>query len=210
MRKLTDHSPLSIKIWGRHDTPKSTSGYFDVSLLSDERKKKDMLEAWIGDALLPTNDQDWAPWLQVATDRATQCNRRLSKEKKRAQGTQIRSCTKKIQLAKIQLQRNPTNEEIREILSDSQSKLTEVFQNSVEPNRHLSASNWLRYGDMCSKTFFDFHRAGNKRTLLRELETDGGTVTGQDDLTQYITEYYMRFYSSDAHSPSTEEAQKRC
>ncbi len=45
MRKLTDHSPLSIKIWGRHDTPKSMFGYFDVSLLSDERKKKDMLEA---------------------------------------------------------------------------------------------------------------------------------------------------------------------
>jgi hypothetical protein len=96
MRKLTDHSRLSIKIWGRHDTPKSTSGYFNVSLLSDERKKKDMLEAWIGDTPLPTNDQDWAPWLEAATDRATQCNRCLSKEKKRAQGTQIRSCTKKI------------------------------------------------------------------------------------------------------------------
>jgi hypothetical protein len=60
-----------------------------------------MLEAWIGDAPLPTNDQDWAPWLEATTDRATQCNRRLSKEKKRAQGTQIKSCTKKIQLAEI-------------------------------------------------------------------------------------------------------------
>ncbi len=91
-----------------------------------------------------------------------------------------------------------------------QSKLTEVFQNSVERNRHFSASNWLRYRDTCSRTFFDFHRAGNKRTLLRELETDGGTITGQNDLTQYITEYYTRLYSSDAHSPGTEEAQKRC
>jgi hypothetical protein len=80
----------------------------------------------------------------------------------------------------------------------------------VECNRHLSASNWLRYGDTCSRTFFDFHRAGNKRTLLRELETNGGTVTGQNDLTQYITEYYTRLYSSDAHSPGTKEAQKRC
>jgi hypothetical protein len=78
-------------------------GYFNVSLLSDERKKKEMLEAWIGDAPLPTNDQDWASWLEVATDRATQCNCHLSKEKKCAQGTQIKSCTKKIQLAEIQL-----------------------------------------------------------------------------------------------------------
>jgi len=45
---------------------------------------------------------------------------------------------------------------------------------------------------------------------LRELKTDGGTVTSQNDLTQYITGYYTRLYSSDAHSPGTEEAQKRC
>jgi mannosylglycoprotein endo-beta-mannosidase len=45
---------------------------------------------------------------------------------------------------------------------------------------------------------------------MRELETEGGTVTGQNDLTQYITEYYTRFYSSDAHTLGTEEAQKRC
>jgi hypothetical protein len=130
--------------------------------------------------------------------------------RKHAQRTQIRSRTKKIQLAEIQLQRNPTNEEIREILSNSQSKLTEVFQNSVKRNRHLSASNWLRYGDICSKTFFDFHRAGNKRTLLRELEIDGSTVTGQNDFTQHITAYYTRLYSSNAHTPGTEEAQKCC
>jgi hypothetical protein len=47
MRKLTDHSPLSIKIWGHHDTPKSTSDYFDVSLLSDERKKNKFIYIYI-------------------------------------------------------------------------------------------------------------------------------------------------------------------
>jgi hypothetical protein len=87
MRKLTDHSPLCIKIWGSLDPSKSTPGYFDVALLSDERKKKDMLQAWIGNAPLPTNDQDWASWLEATTDRVMQCNRCLSKEKKRAQGT---------------------------------------------------------------------------------------------------------------------------
>jgi len=80
----------------------------------------------------------------------------------------------------------------------------------VERNRHLSASNWLKYGDTCSRTFFDFHRAGNKKTFLRELETDGGTVIGQNDPTQYIIEYYTRLYSSNAHSPGTKEAQKHC
>ncbi len=169
-----------------------------------------MLEAWIGEASLPTIEQNWAPWLEATTERVTQCNRRLSKERRHAQGAQIRACTKKNQLAELQLQTSPTNEEIRGILSNSQSKLTEVFQNSVERNRHLSASNWLRYGDTCSKAFFDFNRAGNKRSLLRELETEGGTVFGQNDLTLYITEFYTRLYSSDAHTPGTEEAQQSC
>ncbi len=207
---LRHHSPLIIKIWGRHDAPKNTSSFFDVSLLRDERRKKEMLEAWARDAPLPTNDQDWPPWLEAATDRVTQCNRHLAKEKKRAQGTQIKTCSKKIQLVEIQLQRDPTNEEVKDILSDSQSKLVEVFQDSVEHNRHLSTSNWLRYGDTFSKTFFDFHRVGKKRTLLRKLEIEGGTITGQNDLIQYITEYYTRLYSLDAHTPCTEEEQARC
>jgi len=45
---------------------------------------------------------------------------------------------------------------------------------------------------------------------LRELETEGGTVSGQNDLTQYITEFYTRLYSSDANTPGTEEAKQRC
>ncbi len=102
------------------------------------------------------------------------------------------------------------NEEVRSILSDSQGKLAKVFQNSVKRNRHLSSSNWLRYGDTCSKAFFDFHRIGKKKTLLRELETETRTITGQNDLTQYITNYYTRLYSSDAHTLGTEEAQAEC
>ncbi len=55
------------------------------------------------------------------------CNSRLSKAKKHAQGTCIRACTKKIQLVEIQLQRDPSNKEVRSILSDLQGKLAEVF-----------------------------------------------------------------------------------
>ncbi len=78
----------------------------------------------------------------------------------------MRACTKKIQLAKIQLQRDSANEEVKSILSNSQGKLAEIFQTLVEHNWHLSSSNWLRYGDTCSKSFFDFHRIGKKKTLL--------------------------------------------
>jgi hypothetical protein len=71
MRKFINHLPLIIKIWGRHDAPKNTSSFFDISLLSNERRKKEMLETWAGDAPLPTNDQDWLPWLEAATYRVT-------------------------------------------------------------------------------------------------------------------------------------------
>jgi len=115
----------------------------------------------------------------------------------------VRACSKKIQLAEIQLQRDPTNEVVKGILSDSQCKLAEVFQELVKCNRHLSSSNWLRYGDTCSKSFFDFHRVRKKKTMLRELETETGSITTQKDLSQYIIGFYASLYSSDAHLPGT-------
>jgi hypothetical protein len=99
---------------------------------------------------------------------------------------------------------------VRDILFNSQAKLVEVFQNSVEHNRHLSSANWFKYGDTCSKAFFDFHRVGKKKALLRELEIEFGTVTGQNDLAQFITDYYTRLYSSDALAPGTAKAQTQC
>lgn len=119
----------------------------------------------------------------------------------------MRTCSKKIQLAEVQLQRDPTNEEVKEILSDSQCKLAEIFQEYVEWNRHLSSLTWLRYGDTCSKNFFDFHRVGKKKTMFRELVTETGSITTQKDLSQFITNFYANLYASDAHLPGTEEAQ---
>jgi len=60
------------------------------------------------------------------------------------------------------------------------------------------------------KSFFDFHRVGKKKTILRELVTETGTITAQKDLSQYITNYYACFYSSDAHSLDMAEAQAKC
>jgi hypothetical protein len=113
-------------------------------------------------------------------------------------------------MAEVQLQADPASEEVRNILSKAQEKLAEVFQTSVERNQHLSASNWLRYGDTCSKAFFDFHRIGKKKTLLRELETEEGTIGGQGDLTLYVSGFYDKLYSSDALAPGTKEAQEEC
>jgi hypothetical protein len=53
-------------------------------------------------------------------ERVANCNARMAKEKRRAQGARVRSCTKKIQLAELQLQRDPLNEEMRGILSNAQ------------------------------------------------------------------------------------------
>jgi hypothetical protein len=86
VRKLTDHSPLIIQIWGRPDAPNNPSRFFDISLLSDERSKKEMLEAWDGDSPPPSNDQDWPAWLKAATDKVLQCNTHFVKAKKPAKG----------------------------------------------------------------------------------------------------------------------------
>jgi hypothetical protein len=67
-------------------------------------------------------------------------------------------------------------------------------------------AKWFKYGDTCSKTFFDFHRIGKKKTLLKELEVDGGTIFDQMDLSHYITKYYANLYGSEVHARGTFEA----
>ncbi len=101
VRKLSDHSPLIITIWGHHTAPNNPPRFFDTSLPSDEKSKKEMLEAWDRNRLLPSNDQDWPAWLEATIGRVMLCNTRLTREKKRAQGTRVRTHAKKIQLAKI-------------------------------------------------------------------------------------------------------------
>lgn len=206
IRKLIDHSPLIIKIWGSLPPPDKKSHYFDASLLGEEKLRMELLKAWEGDAIKPSTGRGWAAWLEEASERVASCNARMSKEKKRARGARVKSCTKKIQPAEIQLQFDPSNEEVRSILSDAQGQLAEEFQASVERNRHLSSANWLRYGDTCSKSFFDFHRIGKKKALMRELETDSGVVSGQKDLTHYVTSFYAQFYTSGAGSPGIAKA----
>ncbi len=82
VKKLTDHSPLLITIWGQHAAPNNTPRYFDTTHLSEEMYKAEMLQAWTGDRALPTNDRDWPAWLEAATERVMRCNARLAKVRK--------------------------------------------------------------------------------------------------------------------------------
>ncbi len=206
IRKLLDHSPLTITIWGHLPPPNNSTRYFNVTLLNEEKGKSKLLNAWSGDATRPSTGRDWAEWLEEAMKRVANCNTQMAKEKRHMQGASVRSYTKKIQLAEIQLQRDPTNSKVTGILSDAQGQLAEEFQASVVQNRHLSSANWLRYGDTYSKTFFDFHRIKKKKALMRELETDSGTVSGQQDLTHYVTSFYAQLYTLEAGTPGTAEA----
>jgi hypothetical protein len=140
IRKLSNHSPLTIAIWGNHPPPNNPTCFFDTTVLNEEKGKMELLNAWARDAARPSTGRDWVEWLEKAMERVANCNKRLAKEKKRAQGARVRSCTKKIHLAELQLQRDPTNSDVRGILSDAQSQLAEEFQAFVARNRHLSSA----------------------------------------------------------------------
>ncbi len=118
--------------------------------------------------------------------------------------------SRKIELVDVQLQLDPTNERIHNILFESQGKLAECFQTLVECCNHHSATRWLRYRDTCSKTFFDFHRINKKKTLLKELEVDSRTISRQEDLSHHISKFYANLYTSEPHSLATAKAQRRC
>jgi hypothetical protein len=86
----------------------------------------------------------------------------------------------------------------------------ETFQDQVAHNHHLSSASWFRYEDTCSKQFFDFHRIGRKRALLKELMTDNETVSGQNDFAHYIRNFYECLHASDTHASGTTEVREEC
>jgi mannosylglycoprotein endo-beta-mannosidase len=88
--------------------------------------------------------------------------------------------------------------------------MADSLQEQVARNHQLSASTWFRYGDTCSKRFFDFHRIGRKRTLLKELSTEEGEIKGQEDLAHYIRSFYTCLYTSEVNAPGTSEARRDC
>jgi len=108
------------------------------------------------------------------------------------------------------LQEDPEDESIRSILSTAQGHMADSLQEQVARNHQLSASTWFKYGDMCSKRFFDFHRIGSKRMLLKELTIEEGEIKGQEDLAHYVRSFYAHLYTSEASAPSTSEAREAC
>jgi hypothetical protein len=67
IQKFLDHSPLVLSIWGQPNIINKPSHYFDSSLLKDEKRRAEMLQAWEGELPKPSSDSEWAPWLEAAT-----------------------------------------------------------------------------------------------------------------------------------------------
>jgi hypothetical protein len=101
MRKISDHSPFVITIWGRSSASPTATTYFDTTLLKEDGSKAALLDAWKGTQPPPSTDAEWPGWLEAATNRVLKCNGRLTKERKRAKGARIRELQHKICLVEI-------------------------------------------------------------------------------------------------------------
>ncbi|CAK9207388.1 unnamed protein product, partial [Sphagnum troendelagicum] len=58
-------------------------------------------------------------------------------------GAMVRNLQQKITLAEVQLQRDPEDEPIREILSVAQGHLADTLQEKVARNHQLSSASWF-------------------------------------------------------------------
>jgi hypothetical protein len=92
----------------------------------------------------------------------------------------------------------------------AQGHLTDSLQEQVARNHQFSAATWFRYGDTCSKRFFDFHRIRRKRTLFKELTIEDGEITSQEDIAHYVRSFYTHLYTSEANALGTSEARDDC
>jgi len=48
IRRISDHSPLVLTIWGRTSAPPTPATYFDIALLKEEDSRSALLNAWTG------------------------------------------------------------------------------------------------------------------------------------------------------------------
>jgi hypothetical protein len=103
IRKISDHSPLVLTIWGHHSGPSTPASYFDITLLNEEESKTALLDAWTGTQAMPNQDSEWPSWLKAALERALQCNIKIAREKKKSKGAKVRNLQQKITLAEVQL-----------------------------------------------------------------------------------------------------------
>jgi hypothetical protein len=103
IRKISDHSPLVMTVWGRPSAPSKTATYFDITLLKEDESRGAFLEAWEGSQPFPNLDKDWPGWLQAASERVIQCNGKLVKKKKHEKGDRVRNLQQKTRLAEIRL-----------------------------------------------------------------------------------------------------------
>jgi hypothetical protein len=76
------------------------------------------MDAWEGSHPKPSSAVGWADWLEGAVSRVTTCDLALAKSRKKQRSALIHIHTKNICLAEAQLQEDPKNPQIREILSN--------------------------------------------------------------------------------------------
>ncbi len=54
IRRISDHSPLVLTIWGRTSVPPTPATYFDIALLKEEESMLAFLDAWTGTQPMPS------------------------------------------------------------------------------------------------------------------------------------------------------------
>jgi exonuclease III len=81
MRKISDHSPLVIMIWGRSSALSTATKYFDTALLQEDGSKAALLNAWESSQPHPSTDAEWLGWLEAATNRVLRMQWQISKRK---------------------------------------------------------------------------------------------------------------------------------
>jgi hypothetical protein len=90
MRRISDHSPLIMTIWGHSLAPPTPTHFFDLSLLKEKESRATLLTAWEVTEPPPSHNLEWSRWLGAAIERVLRCSTRLTKEKRKAKGTHFR------------------------------------------------------------------------------------------------------------------------
>ena len=104
------------------------------------------------------------------------------------------------------MQREPQAQDAREIHAQTLAELEQLMMEEVDHHLNESTCHWFRYGDRCTKQFFNKFKDRMKTHNISELETEQGILTEQDHKLQYITSFYSQLYAKGEEGGGVDRA----
>jgi exonuclease III len=93
-------------------------------------------------------------------------------------------------------------EKIDKAVTYLKSKLANLRKKFSDTMSFVSRAKWFEYGEKSNKFFLNLNKARQNQKLISKIRNGEKVYTGQDEVSEGITEFYEKLYASDRKTQS--------